>query len=403
MIEWRLFVTLLTSMKRTPFSRRGGLTRDAETLVWLAQGLAGSGSRVEDRSWETRMDALIGRLLAAGNDDALNAALDQLYRDNARAYDALADLVEARAESGAMAIDGAEFDVLLIAAPVLAWSRFSIPSGTIPRQVLATLRVQLQAHVLGADARLALADYLFSPDQLPRSYGEAFSLTNKLAAVAADNRDFACDTKGLAETAQFLSDMRYLIGAVVAPRGSALFAWQEDGGSREHAVQQWRAQGGGCLEPLFPACATELLLPDAYHAACRHADRQARPYSLRASVSYLQTSLNVSASGLRAVIAPFHDKRLEEYRVGFTLKNKPQVVHGVVWPLLDAEDETSDTASQIEAALRECDIGDIVVLEERFPLEYCDDCGAPLYPDPEGQPAHAEMPEDSDMRPAHLH
>jgi hypothetical protein len=44
-----------------------------------------------------------------------------------------------------------------------------------------------------------------------------------------------------------------------------------------------------------------------------------------------------------------------------------------------------------------------VVLDHRFPLEYCDDCGAPLYPNPEGEPEHAEMPEPEQPAPTHLH
>ena len=38
-----------------------------------------------------------------------------------------------------------------------------------------------------------------------------------------------------------------------------------------------------------------------------------------------------------------------------------------------------------------------------MPMEYCDDCGAPMYPDPEGQPVHAELPETGEQPPAHLH
>ena len=36
--------------------------------------------------------------------------------------------------------------------------------------------------------------------------------------------------------------------------------------------------------------------------------------------------------------------------------------------------------------------------------EYCDDCGAPLYPNAEGEPIHAELPEEpSESAPRHLH
>ncbi|MBU1666159.1 MAG: DUF2863 family protein, partial [Gammaproteobacteria bacterium] len=33
----------------------------------------------------------------------------------------------------------------------------------------------------------------------------------------------------------------------------------------------------------------------------------------------------------------------------------------------------------------------------------CDDCGAPLFPNPDGESVHAELPEEMQGTPAHLH
>lgn len=390
-------------MKRPRFSRRGGLSRDAEQLVWLAEGLSQSGSRIEDTSWDARLVELIDRRLRIQDDEALNAALDHLYRANGRAYDELADLIEARAEGGLLAAEDGDLDLLLIAIPVLAWSRYAIPCTALPAQVLANVRVQLQAHVLARGARLGLADHLYSPDQLPRGYCETRSLAAKLAAVAIESGDLPIDSRRLPETAHFLSDVRYLLAAVAAPHAQPLFRWQEPDGTRERATADWQAQGGEALRQAFAGCAIEPIRPDAYYAACRESDRQLRPYSLRASVAYLQSTLQVEPGALRAVVAPFAERRLEEYRIGITRRDAGDVMHGVVWPLLDAEDENSDVGGQIETALRELGVGEVTVLEHSFPLEYCDDCGGPLYPDPEGHTVHAEMPEQSDAPPAHLH
>ncbi len=390
-------------MKRSRFGSRARLTREAEQLTLLATGLSHSGSRVEDRFWDDRLSAQLDRLLAAGNEDALNTALDHLYRANSRAYDELADTIEYCVEGGTATAAAETFDTLLIAAPLLAWSRYSIPAGPIPADTLDNIRVQIGAHVLADDTRVALADYLFSPDHLPRTYVDTYRLAQELRDAALKSNNLHLDPSDLPETAQFLSDMRYVVGLVAAPRGKAMFRWQEADGTRESAATQWHAQGGASLQPLLTGCAFELLLPDGYHAACREADRQARPYSLRASVLFLKTSLNVQPSGLRAVVAPFHEHRLEEYRIGFTLRNKPGVIHGVVWPLLDAEDESADVTSQIEAVLKEAGVAEVMALDHRFPLEYCDDCGAPLYPNPDGEPEHAELPEEDDAAPVHLH
>ncbi|MEZ5613625.1 MAG: DUF2863 family protein [Rhodocyclaceae bacterium] len=390
-------------MKRSRFARRGALNRDAEQIARLAVGLAVSSSRIEDAFWERRLDEAVDRLLRTGNEDTLNLALDHLFGANGRAYDALADLIESRAEGGVLGAGSEEFDVAMFAAPLLAWSRFTIPSGPLSAGMLAAVRAQLQAHVLAAGTRLALADFLFSPDQLPRSFVETWRLTNQLAKGAVDGKDARIDPRQLPETTRFISDTRYLIGAVVTPRGQALFRWQEEDGSREQAASQWSAQGGAALQPLFTGCALEPLLPEVYHAACRSADQGLRLYSLRAAVAFLQTVLNVRPQQLRAVVAPFHEERLEEYRVGFTLVDSSDVVHGVVWPLLGAEDESTDCVGQIEAVLEEAGVGGVVVLDQRFPVEFCDDCGMPMYPTPEGETSHAELPEDSAQAPAHLH
>jgi hypothetical protein len=390
-------------MKRSRFGRRGGLSRDAEQLVWLATGLAESGSRAEDRYWEGRLTELLDAVLAHDDEDSLNTALDHLYAAQPRAYDELADFTESRAEAGLRGEAGQ--DVLLIAVPVLAWSRYRIPATPIPPAVLANLRVHLRAHVLAQGVQLAVADFLFSPDHLPQGYCATARLADALGNAARQGEDLAVDTDGMAETAQFLSDTRYLLAAVAAPRGAPLFAWQESAKtSRDQALTQWRSQGGACLAPLLPGCALELVLPEAYFAASRQADEASRPYSIRASVAYLGTTLETPASGLRAVIAPFHDRQLEEYRIGFTLPEKNDVVHGVVWPLLGAEDETTEVPAQIEAVLKECGVGEIQNLDNAFPLEYCEDCGAPLYPSPEGEVVHAEMPEEqAEQMPKHLH
>lgn len=394
-------------MKRPRFTRRSKQTPDTDQLIRLAMSISQSSSRIEDAFWESRLAALVDRLLADGDEAALTGALDHLYGVGGRAYDELADMIESCCESHRTeAAEGniKPQDVLLIAAPVLAWSRFTIPSGAIAADALQAARVQLQAHVLAKDARLALVNFFYSPDQLPQSYSETAALTAKLAKAALHDRDLKLDAGQMAETVNFLSDTRYLIGAVAAPRGAPVFRWQEEDGSRAEAIKQWRVQGGDAVRPLLPACAIEMLLPQPYHAAAREADRASRPYSLRAAVAFLQTTLNVAATELRAVVAPFYDRQIEEYRIGFTTKQSPDVVHGVVWPLLENEDESSDAPAQIELVLHEAGLKDVVSLDDRFPLEYCDDCGAPLYPNAEGEPVHAELPEEqAESAPRHLH
>ena len=44
--------------------------------------------------------------------------------------------------------------------------------------------MQLGAHVFSRDARIALCDFLYSPDQLPRSFCDTHALTQALGEAA---------------------------------------------------------------------------------------------------------------------------------------------------------------------------------------------------------------------------
>ncbi len=390
-------------MKRTRFGSRDRLSRDAAELQRLSTGLSESGGKLEDAYWEARLAETVDGLLKNGAEDDINTALDRLFEANPRAHDELADMVESRAETGRLEAGGKEFDILLFAAPVLAWSRYSIPACTLPASTLQTLAVQLGAHVFGADARVALADFLFSPDQLPRSFCDTWQLTRDLGKAALASDHLTVDTDGLPETNRFLSDVRYLVGALAVPRGAALFRWNEKDGGKDGALREWIKQGSPGLEPLLTGCAWQPLLPDAYHAACRNADRASRPYSLKASVAFLQTMLGLMPADIRAVVGPCYDRRMEEYRVGLGPKNSDDTYHGIVWPLLGAEDESTDAASEIETVLREAGVKDVIFLDHHFPMEFCDDCGAPMFPNADAELVHAEMPEQPAANSQALH
>ena len=390
-------------MKRTRFGSRDRLSRDAAELQRLATGLSESGGKLEDRFWESQLAELADDLLKGGAEDDITTALDRLFEANPRAHDELADMVEARAETGHLTVNDQEFDIQLFSAPILAWSRFSIPACALPQGTLEALTTQLGAHVFGADVRIALADYLFSPDQLPRSFCDTWQLTQALGQATLAGQNLAVDTAGMAETNRFLSDVRYLVGSIVVPRGKPLFRWNEKDGNKENALKEWLKQGGPNLEPLLTGCAWEPLLPDAYHASCRNADRLSRPYSLKASVDFLQTTLGLMPADIRAVVGPCYDRRMEEYRVGLGPKNSDDTFHGIVWPLLDAEDEATDAAGEIEAMLREAGVKEVLFLDHHPPMEFCDDCGAPLFPNAEAELVHAEMPEEVGASSQALH
>ncbi len=171
-------------MKKLRAPHRTKSPRVVQELYRLAVGLAASGSRIEDAFWENRLAIKIRAQLRTGDDQNLEAALDQLYETDTVAYGEFIYAIEAAIECGTITRGDRSYDVLMFAIPLLTWSRFSIPSGPIPETVLANLGTQLQSHVLVADAQFVLADCLFSPDQLPRGYHLTHELAGKLWAAA---------------------------------------------------------------------------------------------------------------------------------------------------------------------------------------------------------------------------
>ncbi len=393
-------------MRRTRYISRARHSADAETLAKLARRLAESGSRIEDRLWERRLAELINDRLTRGFADAIEAALDDLARTNARAYDDLADLAESSAESATIDIDGKPHDALLLAIPVLAWSRYKLPTTTLSSTLVDNVAVQITGHLAARGTRLAVADYLYSIDQLPESLGEVHDAAHVLFEAAAQGKRMKVDPKSLREPVSMLADTRYLLAALIAPQGQALYHWQETGvdpDAKQGAITTFCEQTGNALQPLMTGCRYRVLAPNAFHAALRDADRQLREFSVEAAVSYLKLAYDLKPGELQATVAAFEDKRVEEARIGISkASDDDAVIEGVVWPLLgDDEDKAQE---EIEAALRTQGITRITTHAQRFPLEYCDDCGAPMFPNPAGHAVHAEPPEEADEQPtAPLH
>ena len=389
-------------MKKSPSSRRGRASREADVLVEFAEGLAQSGSRAEDNFWEARLEKEIEALLKDADEGSLNAALDRLADRESRAYEELADAIEGRVEHAIVKTSDGERDVLLFAAPVLAWSRMPLPTRPIPAGVAKATSKALAEVVFAPNVDLTIANYFFSPDQLPETFCDTAEFRQHLTKSLPDGL-MKVDPASLKETAQFLADQRYIIGTVSVPRGEAIFRWQSGDALREQVLKDWLDVSQTVLTPLLPACAFESMLPRAYYVACRDADRSARPFSIRASVAFLATTLSVSPNLLTAVVGGCYNRQLEEYRIGFSVAEEEEIIHGVVWPLLGAEDEMSDVAEDIENTLKESGLQRVTMLRQRLPMEYCEDCGAPLYPNVDGELVHAELPDVVEEQSQHLH
>jgi hypothetical protein len=389
-------------MRRNRLISRARTSASAGSLAKLARRLSESGSRIEDRLWERRLVESINDRLARGFADDIEAALEELSRTQARAYDDLADLAESCAESATVEIDGKPHDALLLAVPLLAWSRYRLPATSLASSLVDAVGAHIAGHLAARGTRIAVADYLYSIDQLPESFGEVYDTAQKLIEACIAGKRLKIDGKSLREPVMMLADTRYLLAAIVAPQGAPLYHWQETGvdpDAKTAALATFREQAGGVLAPVMTGCRYRVLAPNAFHAALRQADRELREFSLEAAVSYLKLAYDMGPTALQATFAAFEDKRVEEMRIGIgAAGNDDGVIEGVVWPLLGDEEERAQ--EEIDTALRRLGVTKVTSHAHRFPLEYCDDCGAPMFPNPSGHAVHAEAPEDVEEQPA---
>jgi len=227
-------------------------------------------------------------------------------------------------------------------------------------------------------------------------------LARELAAAAIDGKHLTLRADRVPEAIDFVADARYVIGAVAVPAGQPVFAWQSDDITIEAATEAWTAQGGAVFGAMLAGTHCEVLMPGAFYSTLRRIDRTARVFYLRAGVAFLETTLGRPAAQLGAAFAPFYENELVEYRIGLTVGREDEVYHGVTWPIL-SEDDAETAPEQIREVLTQAGISQIFEHEHRFPLEFCDDCGAPLFPNAQGDVVHAELPEDAEPPHMHLH
>lgn len=394
------------AVHRTKSSQRS--SPDVERLIADAISLAASGSQIEDRFWEERLDARLLRLLKSQNQNVIDAALDQTFRINTVAFEVLADCAETLAESITVEHEGQGWDVLLLALPIVAHTRYQIPSGALPVSVIEASASALQSSIAATDTRLAIIPWLYSIDQMPHSHCQTRLLTEALAAAAISSGEVKLELRDMSETIAVLADPRFIIAAIAAPSGMPLFRWQAEGPIRQErgvSLIGWQNAMHEPIANLLPGCEFELLLPEAYFTNCRLADKHVRPLSIRAAVNFLESTLGVLPAGLSCVVGAFGEEQVDEYRISFSLKGSSEVVYGVIWPLYDRESVANDALNdlsddespmkKIADALHDAGVEDVFRHAMLFAPELCDDCGAPLFPDRSGEAVHAEMPDDA--------
>ncbi len=399
------------SSKKSISTRLGSKTRvspEVEKLVVDVLALASSGSKLEDSYWEKKIFERLNRLLLNQNQTVLEAALDQTFKSQTPAFEILADAIETAAESLSYDHQGQIYDVLLLAIPIIAQTRYTIPSGPIRTPLVAEVVEYLKELIIAQEANLSIVPWLYSIDQIPQSHSQTRLLLEKMAKSAIEQADVVYELKGMPETIPVLADPRFILCTVAVPQGHPLFVWQEEEPlkiERNIALKRWQVAMSSVLAELLPGCEYEVLLPDAFFTNCREADKKVRPLSLTAAVNFLGSTLSVTPAEISCVIAPFGHEMTDEFRISFAIKGHPEIIYGVVWPLYDRESVSvediedgggaNSTMELISDTLHTAGVGDIFKHAMLFTPEMCEDCGVPLFPNRSAEVVHAEMPADT--------
>lgn len=398
-----------------PRSRSSSLSRTSQTLISLAEALSRSGSHLEDIYWEGCLGEALDKALGARHGRAVESALDVLLEQRSAAYELLVELAEARSESLMPGPDGQDCDTLLISAPVLAWTRYRLPSGQLNAAQAQALESLLTEAVLNPRARIAMLPSLVRFDRLPQSFQETRAWTQALAMRALGLRREGPVLRDADAPEDLLADVFFLVGAVVVPRGEPVFQWQSplpaEAPAQDDVSRRWAEGCARILEAAFTGCQLEYLRPEAYYTSTRQADQGIRPLTLKAAATWLQTAAQIPGTDLRAALVACGEQSVEEYRIGFCTRQSNDVIYGCVWPALSREESQPepdaegqvDTWDTIAALLRECGIQDIRRLPGLQPMEFCEDCGTPYFPNMLGDMQHPELPEEIDPEPVQFH
>lgn len=356
-----------------------------------------------------QLEKLLHKHLAAGQDDILEAALDELSEQDPEAADDLLEHLQAACQSITVDIDGHPWQAVLITGAFAIWTRYQLPQVEMPAITLASFLDGLKQTVLAPGVKVALLPKLVGIDEMPRSFSETYQWLTRLANRALGKRTALPTTITIEPNPALLVDTRHLVMAVAVPAGEPVFRWQaEPGLSIESCLESWSKLVSPMMSPLLPGCQYHVLTPHIYHTSVDLSEQHMRIVAIHSASDWLQTTLNLKPGELRATIAAVGEQGVKEYRVGYHRGNEQDVIYGTIWPVFDnyaspEDGSIVDMVDEIAAVLKEYGVTHIKRIPGLLLPESCDDCGAPLFPNPSGELVHVDLPEEAYDTPQHFH
>jgi hypothetical protein len=376
-------------MKSVKSTKKPRLSRDAERVIWLTGKLHESFSRIESTWLEDEIMALTVKLLEANDPEMMDVMADRMSEKDPELFKEFQYLLGAVNQVKTTA-EGA---YLILAMPIMAWSRYAIPTPQLSASVLDSLRDLMTRHILATGSRVIFANHLLSSNQVPGDPVSAWQLSKALWQSAEVGQDCPVDLPPDPEEISVFIDIRYVYACAFIPKGRPVFRWNELNDGRAQVATRWQKQAAPLIQTVLPGCTFEVLLPDSLSSAQSMVIHDFSVFSVVNAVPYLTETNKLPANKFCAVLGLFGDKLREEWRISFMRIGSNDVLFGVTWHV-DPGNEGAEVGTEIEYLLKKAKIGDVIVLDELFSLLYCHGCGAPLYPNLDGENVHAKLSDE---------
>ncbi len=384
-------------------------TQAVTELVALVRASQSATSRFEDRFWDDRIESQVTSLLAARQDDVIEAALDGLAEHSLDEVQDLLECVHAATQGLTLTVEDQQWQAVLLTCPFSVWTRYQLPQAKLKPADVEYFVQGLRDNVLAPDVKIHALPKLLGLDEMPRSYSEIYHWLEPLAKLALEQRATAPKTITVEPNPALLVDTRHFIAAVVVPAGEPLFRWQADPQIDLSQCQQaWAEHITPRMAQLMPGCQFHALLPTTYHSGVDLSERHVRQVAIEGASQWLTETLNLKPGELGASIAAVGEGETQEYRIGFYRRGRPEVIYGTIWPVFidpvpEPNDGLIDSADEIAAVLRANGVQHITRIPGVLWPESCEDCTAPFFPDTAGELVHVELPEEALDAPQHFH
>lgn len=356
--------------------------------------LAQCTSQLQAQPHEARIRELCNAVLDQGEDGDIEAALAHFKQEEPGGYGY--EKLLAIAEDCSEAIVDERGSALMLLIPIMAWSRYRNYYGILDQDVLEDIADCVRRCFASPKARVIMGSHMISADHLPEAFREVRGLVDGMRRL--DHGEVYGIGSLLRETPPpDFADSRYILCTVAADKTEDLLRPNDDTlVSMARAMMNFCLEVHDILEFTMIGSVFEVQPVGGFYQSWRESETTMRAWGLKALVDFA-ASMGFAPDKLVATMGLFvpnarENDKMSELRIGLTPKNEPDhVIAGIAWPLMpDEMDSFAGTAHDI---LESKSLHDIVEHEQTFSLEWCEDCGSPLYATPDGLVVHVELPD----------